>query len=222
MNNNTTFCVVCKTSKINESDNICADCLIQIKDLEESVKKAGYTTWPIIHEELRVSYASVIRKLDYMVKKKILLPPDKNGKYFPAIKTNIKLSDIKVKFGGKNPPKDKKCIELFMKAHQGQIPAYWGMIDIEGIKPFSNYRPETSQAFIDNIHQKLKSGDLPSLYVYPENKLFIMSDDYNLYYIYLYSGYKKLPCFILGEPTGKYISDLTGPIKLPKLEAEVI
>lgn len=138
------------------------------------------------------------------------------------MKTKIKLSDIKIEFGGKNPPKDEKCIELFMKAHQGQIPTYWGMINIEGIKPFSDYHPKPSQKFIDNMHQKLKSGDLHSIYVYPQNDMFIMSDDYNVYYIYLYSGYKKIPCYILGKPEEKYVSDLVGPIKLPELAVEII
>lgn len=138
------------------------------------------------------------------------------------MKTNIKLSDIKVKFGGKHAPKDEGFIELYKKAFKEEIPVYWALIEKEAIKPFSKFLPDLSQKFVDNIHQKLDHGDLSSIYVYPENDIFIMSDDYNLYYIYLDLGYKKLPCFILGEPKGKYVSDLTGPVKLPKLEAEVL
>ncbi len=134
----------------------------------------------------------------------------------------IKLSDIKIKFGGKNLPKDNNFLDRYKQASLGKIPVYWGMINIEGIKPFSNYRPEISQDFIDNIHQKLNSGDLISIYVYPQKGVFIMSDDYNVYYLYIYSGYKKIPCYILGEPEGKYVSDQIGPIKLPKLQVEVL
>lgn len=135
---------------------------------------------------------------------------------------NIKLSDIKIQFGGKFAPKDKKFIELYKKAFNEEIPVYWAMIDIEAIKPYSKYKPEPSQRIIDNTHQRLKNGKLPAIYVYSENDYFIMSDDYLLYYTYFYSGYKAIPCIVLGEPKGKSVKDQVGPIKLPKLEVEVI
>ncbi len=136
--------------------------------------------------------------------------------------STIKLSDIKIEFGGKNPPKDDIFLDLYKKAYKGEIPVYWGMISIEGINPYSNYRPEVSTEYIDNIHQKIKSGVLPFIYVYPKNEIYIMSDDYNLYYVYLFSGYKKIPCYILGEPGEKYVSDQIGPVKLPELVVEVM
>ncbi|TSC90378.1 MAG: hypothetical protein G01um10145_50 [Microgenomates group bacterium Gr01-1014_5] len=137
------------------------------------------------------------------------------------MKSTIKLSDIKIKFGGKNLPKDKKFLELYKKAYNEQIHTYWGMVNIDGIKPFSNYHPEISQDFIDKFHQRIKSGKPSSMYVYLQNDSYMMSDDYSSYYLYLYSGYKKIPCYILGEPEDKYISDKVGPIKLPELQVEV-
>lgn len=77
-------CLVCESTKINESEETCESCQTTINDVLKSVAKLGYTTWPILHEELRIGYAGVIRTLDYMVKKKILLPPDKNGNYLLA------------------------------------------------------------------------------------------------------------------------------------------
>lgn len=135
--------------------------------------------------------------------------------------SKIKLFDIKIKFGGKNLPKDKTFLELYKKAFKGEIQTYWGIVSIDGIKPFSSYHPEISQDFIDRFHQKVNSGDLSSMYVYLQDDKYVMSDDYNLYYIYLYSGYKKIPCYILGEAEDKYISDKVGPIKLPELQVEV-
>ena len=134
---------------------------------------------------------------------------------------NIKLSDIKVKFGGKYAPKDEKFMELYKKAFKEEIPVFWAMIDIEAIKPHSKFKPEPSQRSVDIIHQKLKDGKFPAIYVYPKNDYFIMSDDYTLYYKYFYSGYKAIPCIVLGEPKGKSVKDQVGPIKLPKIEGEL-
>lgn len=135
---------------------------------------------------------------------------------------NIKLSDITIKFGGKNSPKDEVFLDLYKKAFKNEIPTYWGMIMVEGIKPFSDFHPKIDQASIDRTHLKLSKGDLPPIYVYPQNGMYIMSDDYFQYYIYLYSGYKKIPCVILGKPDSKFVSDQVGPIKLPELSFEII
>lgn len=85
MNNSAVFCDVCTYIKINENEETCASCQENINDVQKSVVKVGYTTWPIQRIELKIAYAVVIRTLDYMVKKKILLSSDKNGKYLFAL-----------------------------------------------------------------------------------------------------------------------------------------
>ncbi|KKS05081.1 MAG: hypothetical protein UU56_C0001G0048 [Candidatus Curtissbacteria bacterium GW2011_GWA2_41_24] len=83
------FCVACKSTKINKSEVICASCQEWVKEVQKSLKSAGYTTWPKLRVELRIGYAGIIRTLDYMVKAKILLPPDESGKYFLADNTKL-------------------------------------------------------------------------------------------------------------------------------------
>ena len=55
-----------------------------VKEVHKSLEKDGFVTWPKLRIELKVSYATVIRTLDYMVKNKILLPPDEKGHYKTA------------------------------------------------------------------------------------------------------------------------------------------
>ena len=76
------LCLTCKTAKINEGEEICKSCETLVKEVQKSVEKDNYVTWPKLRVELKVGYAAVIKTLDYMVKKKILLPPDENGKYY--------------------------------------------------------------------------------------------------------------------------------------------
>lgn len=76
------ICPVCKFQKVKIPKKTCASCQELLADIKKSIKSAGYTTWPRLREELRISYSSVINKLEYLVKKKILLPPDESGKYF--------------------------------------------------------------------------------------------------------------------------------------------
>jgi len=81
-NNSADLCPACNPTKINVSEEVCATCKIRIKEVQKTIERDGYTTWPIQRIGLKIGYAGVIRTLDYMVKNKILLPPDENGKYY--------------------------------------------------------------------------------------------------------------------------------------------
>ncbi len=83
-NNSADFCPACNPTKINVSEGICTTCKIRVKDVQKAIERDGYVTWPKLRIELKIGYAGVIRTLDYMVKAKILLPPDESGKYFLA------------------------------------------------------------------------------------------------------------------------------------------
>lgn len=133
-----------------------------------------------------------------------------------------KLSDIKSKFGGKYPPKDKKFISLFKKAIQGKIPYYWALIKREAINPFSDFRPKLNESLKQAYFNRLDKSDFPSLHVYEEGRKYIMSDDYRKYYFYLELDWPELPCFIIGKTTGNFTRHLT-KAKAPKtLHAHII
>lgn len=115
---------------------------------------------------------------------------------------SIKTSDIKP-----NPdiPTDKKFGELYKAILLGQLDYYDGIIDIQGIKPFSDYKPKPKTADIHYILKRIQNHDYPRIHLYQEGEVFIMSDDYNTYYTYLELELKEIPSLIMGEPTGKYV-----------------
>ncbi len=64
-----------------------------LEEIQKSVLSNGYATWPKLRLELKVSYAAVIRVLNYMVKREILSAPDKNGKYFLVDNKTLRKAD---------------------------------------------------------------------------------------------------------------------------------
>lgn len=128
----------------------------------------------------------------------------------------IRLSDIKAKFGGKYPPKDKKFISLFKKAIQGKIPYHWALIKKEAIKPFSDYKPKIPESLRKNYLERVNKSDFPSIHVYEEGTKYIMSDDYIKYYFYLDLCWPEIPCMIIGSTTGNFTRHLTRA-KAPKI-----
>lgn len=137
-------------------------------------------------------------------------------------KSTIKLSDIKVGFGGKNPPKDDYMMELLGKAYKGELFCHMTIIKIEGIKPFSDYKPEISERFRNWFERKIAAHSSPPIYVYPKDDMFIMSDDYSAYNLYLKNGNKEMLCIVLGEAKGLCVIEKGKPFKLPPPTAEIM
>lgn len=132
------------------------------------------------------------------------------------------ISKIKVKFGGKNEPKDKKLLELLKRAYKGELLVRVALIKTEGIKPFSDFKPEISEEFRNNFDYKEKQGNPSLIYVYPSNEIFIMSDDYRSYYLYKEKNYPKIICVLLGDAESEYIIEKSEPFKLPPPKVEVL
>jgi len=115
----------------------------------------------------------------------------------------MKLSDIQL---DDKIPIDNKFGDIFRKVMQKEIPVYVAIIKLEDIKPFSKYKPETSNAMSIEILNNIKSGNYPRLHVYQEGEFFIMSDDYHSYHAYHELNYDEAVCIVMGdEPTGKYV-----------------
>ena len=136
---------------------------------------------------------------------------------------NIKTADIKVSFGGKNdPPKDEVLIYLLKKAYRGELLCHKAIIDWEGIKPFSDYRPKITQDFENHFLSSIKNEKYPPLYVYQDGDKFIMSDDYTSYHLYQKYGHDHVLVVVLGDPEGKYVISKGEAFKLPPPTVEVI
>jgi len=138
-----------------------------------------------------------------------------------TIKT-IKASDIHIEFGGKNPPKDDYFIQLFTQSQKGELLCHMAIIKIEGIKPFSDYKPEISERYRKWFERKIAAHSSPPIYVYPKDDMFIMSDDYDAYNLYLEKGYKEMLCVVLGEAKGPFAIEKGKPFKLPPPTVEIM
>jgi len=121
----------------------------------------------------------------------------------------IKLSDIKVEFGGKHPPKDDYLMNLISRAHKGEVLCRNAVIKMDAIHPLTDFKPETSKDFRLYFERQVERDDPPSICVYQRDGKFIMSDDFNAYYQYKEKGYEVAHCFVIGD-----ITDLADVVSL--------
>lgn len=121
--------------------------------------------------------------------------------------------NIKIKW--EDEPKDNKLIELLKLAYTGELLVKIALIKAEGIVPFSDYKPATSAKYKQYFEDLESQGKPPLLFVYPKNNFFVMSDDYNAYYLYKEKNYSTIGCLVLGEPIGEYVIECSEPFKLP-------
>lgn len=138
-----------------------------------------------------------------------------------ATKT-IKTSDIKVGFGGKNPPKDEYMMELLSKANKGVLLCRMAAIKAEGIVPFSNYKPEIPDWYRKEFEKNISEGSFCEIFVYPKDGKFIMSDDYNSYYLHLEKGDTEILCVVIGDADGPYVTLKGEPFKLPPPTVKIV
>lgn len=134
----------------------------------------------------------------------------------------IDISKIKTEFGGDNPPKDQRFIDLFEDAITGKQLIRMALIKIDGIRPFSDYSSECPEWFRTYFEELEGKGTPPPLYVYPHNEYFIMSDDYIAYALYKEKQYTEIMCILLGDSDSKFIIEKSDPFPLPPPEAEII
>jgi hypothetical protein len=133
------------------------------------------------------------------------------------------ISNNKYDFTEDTEPQDNHLIELLDKAYRGNILCRYALIDIEKIKPYSDYKPEAREYFKYNLVKRLRNGDPIPLYVYAQNDHFIMSDDYNSYYIYKEISEEQILCIVIGDtPDIDGVQYLDSPFKLSEPSYDVV
>jgi len=117
------------------------------------------------------------------------------------------------KIGKGGPPTDKKLLDLLKKAYKGEILCHTCIIKLDAIAPYSDFKPKISKKFLDYFCDKLEEGEL-SLYVYQVKNNFIMSDNYNSYYLYKAMNHESVKCIAIGNPTGDQVVAKSEPYVL--------
>jgi len=135
----------------------------------------------------------------------------------------IDISKIETDFGKNDELRDKYLGELLDKAYGGKIMCRKANIKMETIKPFTDYRPEISDEFRKYFLEKAKKGRFLPILVYQKSGKFIMSDDYNAYYMYKELEINTVPCVVIGNVEDmKAVVSIGEPFQLETPKIEVI
>lgn len=119
------------------------------------------------------------------------------------INKTIKISDIKnADFTDDTEPKDERLMELLKLAYTKKIYCRVAVIPFENVVPFSNFEPDISDDYVKYFKEKYDGGHPPSMLVYQrEDGKFVMSDDYNAYFMYRRLNSDKVVCQVLDAET---------------------
>ena len=135
---------------------------------------------------------------------------------------SIPLSDINAEFNENTEPRDDKLIELLKLAYSHQLDCQSAIIPLELIKPFSSYQRAISEVVYRNFITDYEAGKPWDLLVYKEGDSYVMSDDYNSYYLYLRLKASMALCTVIDPTPDARIKYLGQPFKLPPPTAEII
>lgn len=110
----------------------------------------------------------------------------------------IKLSNINSDFNENTEPKDDRLMELLKLAYTKKIYCRTVIVAIDKVVPFSDYEPTVSEDYIKYFKEKHQAGRPPGMLVYQrDDGKFVMSDDYNAYFMYKQVGADKVFCQVL-------------------------
>lgn len=117
---------------------------------------------------------------------------------------------------GLQPLEDKVFQYLFGQAMTGDLQVFWAAIPMGLIIPFDKeYNPSlhpVGAAAIEEVTKEWQKGQFRYCWVYPQNKKFVLSDDYIIYFAALNGKPDYLPCFVMGDPHEDGVVDIQGPM----------
>lgn len=145
---------------------------------------------------------------------------DDNSKQDPK---TINISDIKnAGFSDDTEPKDDQLMELLKLAYTKKIYCRTVLVSIDNVVPFSEYQPDVSEDYAKYFTEKYKAGRPPGMLVYQrDDGKFVMSDDYNAYFMYKQVGADKVICQVLdAESMPVNVIEASDPyyMELPSVE----
>ena len=135
----------------------------------------------------------------------------------------MNIPDINSDFTEDTMPSDEYLIELLDQAYRGNILCRKALVDIERIKPYSSYKPETREYAKYSLIKRLRNGEPRPLNVYAQNDSLIISDDYDSFSIYKEIGEKQILCIVIGDtPDIDGVQYLESPFKLTEPSFDVV
>lgn len=108
-------------------------------------------------------------------------------------------SKIDLTFGGNNEPHDDRLSELLKRATTGEIDCRKAAVPMDFIEPFSLFEPSINEGYFRHFIEAYKANNPPDLLVYEKDGKFVMSDDYNAYFMYKSVGAASAICTVIGE-----------------------
>ncbi len=134
----------------------------------------------------------------------------------------IPMSQINGDFSEDTEPKDDRLIELLGLAYAHKIDCQLAIIPMTMIKPFSDFKPGITEAMRAKFVEDYETLKPWQVYVYAKDGMYIMSDDYLSYYLYLELKLPEALCVILDAKPDDRIQAIDEPFKLPLPTAEII
>ena len=135
----------------------------------------------------------------------------------------VNISDIQnASFSDDTEPKDDRLMELLKLAYTKKIYCRNAIVSIDKVVPFSEYTPNVSEDYVKYFKEKYESGRPPGMLVYQrDDGKFVMSDDYNAFYMYKQVSADKVICQVLdAENVPEGVIEASDPyyMDLPSVE----
>lgn len=177
---------------------------------------AGQLASSVDAKHLGVPYSEKLDRYSFLVSQHDDLY-DLEGKKYEM----MDISKLDTGFGGDNEPQDEHLSELLGKAYRGEIDCRKAIINMDIIRPYSSYRPTISNDYTKRFLEAYKTNAPPDLYVYERDGVFIMSDDYNAYFMYKEVESTHAICTVIGDAKVTEGVEYGKPFKLqmPTIEA---
>lgn len=167
-------------------------------------------------KHLGVPYSEKLDRYSFLVSQHDDLYDAEGNKY-----EMMDISKLDTSFGGDNEPHDDRLSDLLSTAYRGEIDCRKAVIKLDLIKPFSNYVPTITDEYSKRFLERYKNMTPPDLYVYEKDGVFIMSDDYNAYFMYKEIEAIHAVCTVIGETTITEGVEYGEPFKLQMPTIEV-
>lgn len=157
---------------------------------------AGQLASGVDAKHLGVPYSEKLEPYSFLVSQHKDLYDTEGNKY-----EMMDISKIDTSFGGDNEPHDEHLTVLLGKAYKGELDCRKAVVRLDLIRPYSDFTPNITDDYSKRFLDRYKDMTPPDLLVYEKDGVFIMSDDYNAYFMYKEVEAVNAICTVIGDTT---------------------